>query len=512
MSPTPYAGKPLKRWIWWLLEDPASTAHQWSNGIMSVVVVASVFNMVALADPHLSFAEHAYHLFVDDMFILVFLLEYMLRVWVCSDFTHQFKEGKERAFRRNYRYTMAQLYWAGLVTALRPKLQWMSQPLSIIDMVAILPLFHGLRILRIISVLRLLKLFRYSRRLSFFSGIFRERSYEMVTLLGVAVVSWGLVAAAFYVVERYVNRNVHGFGDAVYWAVISIMTVGYGDITPITPMGKIIAILGVVSGMSVTVIMTSLIVSVLTDRIVVLKEHRMEREIEHLKDHFIICGLAEMGVAVCRFLAGENQKFVGVDLKAERVDDVIRDHVWVALRGDVTEEETWNRLGLARARGVISTIPDDSVNIFLILLVREKRPDCLIVASGATPASEKRLLKVGANRVIAPFQVGGMQMAYAALRPNAMQLLNLAFRRDILELQMEEVVIPHGSVYNSVMLKDSLIRQEFENVIVVGIVAPDGRIEFSPKGGSVLHSGNTLICLGHVDDLERLRKAIEERV
>jgi voltage-gated potassium channel len=383
----------------------------------------------------------------------------------------------------------------------------MIQPLSIVDLLAILPFFRTFRLLRVLRVLRLLKLFRYSHRLSFFTSILEEQSYELVSLVIVGAVMWGVVALAFFAVERHANPDIETLWHAIYWAIITITTVGYGDITPVTPMGQVIAVLGTMTGMWVVVFMTSIIVSALTERIFNLREYRMERQIERMSDHFIVCGLDSLGRAVCRTLEAEHKPFVAIDSVPENVAIGLRER-WKVLRGDVTEEETWERLGLQRARCVISSIVDESINVYIILIVKEQRPDCDIVACGGTRRSEKRLRRVGANRVIAPFEIGGTQMAYTAIRPTAVRFVDLALRREHNELEMEELLIPENSRFDNIQLKDSDIRYGFD-IIVVGILHPEEtKIHFNPGAATILHSGDLLICLGQADDMLRLRKAL----
>ncbi|MBF0159500.1 MAG: NAD-binding protein [Magnetococcales bacterium] len=485
--------------------------HYVFNTIMMVLVLASIVELVLESDPNLTESQFQFYLRVEHFFNMIFLVEYLLRWWICSDFYDNFIAIYTQFKRRTYHVHPAIIVWRAFVYAMRPKISWMTKPMSIIDLLAILPIFWALRVLRVLRVLWLLKLFRYSRRLSFFSSIFRDHSYELISIVGVSLILFSAAAVAFYVVEHGSNERVESIWGALYWSVITIATVGYGDITPITPAGRFIAVLGVLVGMWVPILITSVIVSALSERMVKLKEYRMERQIERLRDHFIVCGLDDLGQAVCRSLKMAGVPFVCIDNRQERVDDALRDG-WVATRADVTEERSWNRLGLQKARGVISAIADESVNVYIILMVRERRPDCFIIVCASSHASEKRLMRVGANRVVSPFQLGGMQMVNMALRPTTVQFIDLAMKRDHLSLDMEELEIPVHSIFANLCLRDSDIRRQFD-IIVVGIV-PESReshdMIFNPNADTMLRAGDVLICLGHPDDLERLRQALND--
>ncbi|MBF0188784.1 MAG: NAD-binding protein [Magnetococcales bacterium] len=499
----------IKRFFYSVVEYQHSTLNQIFNVLMICLVMASVVVMVLEVDPDVAPWDQKFYDFLEDLFIGVFLIEYLLRWWVCSDLSRDFLRERRRAQRRWHRYSLTRLNLYAARKALIVKLRWMVQPMSLVDLVAILPVFRPFRLLRVLRVLRVLKLFRYSQRLSFFTGIIADRSYELMSLLMMAVVSWGMVAVAFFVVERGHNENVTTVWESVYWSIITITTVGYGDITPATTAGRVIAVLGTIFGMWVAVFMTSIIVAALTERIIYLREHRMERMIDRLDDHFIVCGLDALGRAVCRTLEEEQKQFVAIDTDLERVE-MAQKSGWNALSGDITEEDVWEKLGLRRARAVISSVVDESVNVYIILMVREQRPDCFMVACGADDKSKKRLKRVGADRVITPFQVGGRQMALTALRPSAVQLFDMALKRDHVELEMEELEVPDGSCFDGLQLKDSDIRQGYD-VIIVGIATRDGEMRFNPRANERLSAGDVLICLGHLDDLERLRNALLEK-
>ncbi|MBF0308023.1 MAG: NAD-binding protein [Magnetococcales bacterium] len=505
----PSDNQPIKLFFYHFLENPDSRRRDLFNVAMMGVVMFSLATMVLETNPDLTPEEVERFHHLDFGYSLLFLVEYLLRFWVCSDFVQDYRQAFVRRRRRHHRDNETWVRLQATWDAVRPKLLWMRRPMSVVDLLSILPLFGPFRLLRVLRVLRILKLFRYSRRLSFFTVILADRRQELISLSVVMVLVVSMVALAFYIAEHPFNESVHHFWQALYWSVITVTTVGYGDITPVTPLGQGVAMVGVIMGMSVPVFMTSILVTALTERILLLKEQRMERVIERLRGHIIVCGLDPLGWAVCQTLKLEGRKFACIDERQERVEAAMREG-WAAIHGDVTQEEAWERLGLGRASCVISAIGDEATNVYLILIVREHRPDCFVVACGISPDSEKRLLKVGANRVISPFRTGGAQMAYTALRPKALHFLDLVLKRDLVELEMEELIIPPGSVMAGKPLSESNLRRDFD-IIVVGIVPADGELIFNPKADTLLNTGDCLICLGHQDDLDRLMSMLSGR-
>ncbi|MBF0357452.1 MAG: NAD-binding protein [Magnetococcales bacterium] len=500
----------IKQMFYHLLEEPDSPARPKFNLAMMVVVIASISAMVLEVDPSLTQEEIRFFADLEDIFISIFITEYLLRIWVCSDMGESYSLAFSSYNRRNHlpNKFRAILYATG--KALRPKLVWMSQPLAVVDLLAILPVFRIFRLFRVLRVLRVLKLFRYSRRLSFFGSIVKERSYEIFSLITVAFVVWGMVAVAFFVVERGVNPKITTIWESVYWAIITITTVGYGDITPATPTGQTIAVIGTLFGMWVVVFMTSIVVSALTERLVSLTEIRMESQIDRFQNHVIVVGLNSLGRAVCRTLEEGKKPFVGIDVN-DKLVELARKNGWVALQGDVTEDkDLWIRAGVRRAQGVISSVETEVDSVYIILLVRDIVPDCFIVACGATRASEPRLRRVGADRVVAPAQIGGAQMANIVLRPSATEFFDMAFRSDSDEVEMQEMHIPAQSQLDGSKLGELYGHSEFDDVIVVGYIAKDSKdIRFNPKGDVQLNAGDVLICFGQLDDLARFENALK---
>ncbi|MBF0445804.1 MAG: NAD-binding protein [Magnetococcales bacterium] len=477
------------------------------NIFMMLLVISSIGVMILDTNPDLTQSEIEYFQLLDETFTWIFLTEYLLRFWVCSDLRYDFDRAFNRYQRRRLKPTKALTIFHAIKVATSNKIKWMVQPLSIVDLLAILPFFRMFRLFRVFRVFRLLKLFRYSKRLVFFVEIIKERSYELIALFTVAVVIWGMIAIAFYIVEVGVNPQVSNIWEAVYWAIITITTVGYGDITPVTPIGQGVAVIGTLTGMWVIVFMTSIIVSTLTERIVSLRGFKMINKIERMDKHTIICGLDTLGRAVCQSLEKEGRTFVGVDIDQDRVDQAEK-RGWVAIQGDTTQEEVWQKLNLKCAHSIVSTFIDEVSNVYVILLVKEKNPKCLIIVTGESKTSEKRLIKVGADKVVSPYLLGGAQLAHNAIRPNAVQLIDLALKKEHKDLNLEELRVPTKSRLDGIALADTVIRSQF-NIIIVGITRQDREMIFNPSAATVVKNGDSLICMGHDDDLKRFQQYMQ---
>lgn len=495
----------VKMAIYRIMEEPTCQYRRWYHYFMILLVTISIWLLVLEVQNVNNPQAFKFYSTLGEWLTYIFCVEYLLRWWTSTSLVGDYREEVEKYHRRNYQPKHFSEIVRGLSYAARNKLLWMIKPLSIIDLLAVLPMFRAFRLLR---VLHLLKIFRYSRRISFFSDILGERRYEMVSLLYMGVIVWGMVAVAFFIVEHNVNEKVNTLGSAVYWSIITITTVGYGDITPVTELGRLIAAVGVLIGMAVTVMLTSLIVSVFTNRIFNLKEYHMEQKIAQLQNHFIVCGLNALGQFTCECLITEKKKFIAID-HDQKLVDLAMEKGWIAICGDVNDNKTWERARLLSASGVVSAILNEAVNVYIIIMVREINPKCLLVACGNQQHSEQRLLRIGADRVVSPYQNAGQHLAQTAIRPNALHFLNLALNQGYADLVVEEVSIAPGSIFDFCLLRDSKLREDY-NTFAVGVLSQGVKMITTPPSDYRLIAGDVLICLGHKDDQERLKLAARQ--
>lgn len=489
-----------------LLEDPNSKTREKVDFFFSLVVLAALMVVIRDTDPNLSLSNKRILDQLETILTGIFLIEYLLRWWVASDFLDNFRYSYRRHLRRHevghWETTLRATRYA-----LERKWRWMRQPMAIIDLIACLSFFSFFKTIPLFQVFCILKLFRYSRQLSMVKTVLKGHSQELTSILIIAAVLWSLVAIAFFVVERPDNPRITSLWDAYYWMVVTVATLGYGDIVPHTILGQAVAMVGVIAGITITTFITLILITALTERLLYLREHRMEHRIALLTDYYIVCGLSDIGRTVCSNLAAEQKPFVGIDYRPERVEAAAREG-WLAIHGTLQEESTWKRLDLSKSKGVIIAVNDEVINISVVLIVRDLSPNCTIVACGATSSAEKRLLKLGATRVVSPSHIGGLQLTHSALRPTAVHFLDLVLKTDYSELEMEEFPLPHLSSYENTSLRDSRIRSDY-NVIVVSILPRHEKMIFNPQADVIIRPGDTLVCLGHRDDMQRLRETIQ---
>lgn len=298
------------------------------------------------------------------------------------------------------------------------------------------------------------------------------------------------------------------FFDALYMTVITLTTVGYGEVRPLTRIGRAYSMVLMLGGIGVMFYLITGLAKIVVEGEIryALGKRKLQKNIQKLHDHYIICGYGRIGEILARQLKSHHIPFVIVDNKPEAVAG-LEDSGYHVLEGDATREEVLLEAGIERAKGLISVVSSDANNVFITLTARSLNPHVYIVARAAEAGSERKLLRAGADRVESPYELGGRKMAEAILRPNVVTFLELAMKEDV-DLSMEEIPVAASSSLVGMALKDSGIRQQL-NIIVVAIKRADGEMIYNPSPGAQIASGDTLIALGmrkSLDSLEAMAK------
>lgn len=325
--------------------------------------------------------------------------------------------------------------------------------------------------------------------------------------LGVAALFLGVVVitgiAGYHFLEGYT------WLEALYMTIITISTVGFREVRPLSPTGMIFTIALLIGGLGV-VLYTAVTV---TTKVVegefqqFFGRKRMEKRIDALADHYLVCGCGRIGEVICRELASKPVPFVVIEQEEGRVRKV-EEAGYLLLKGDATDEKVLLAAGAMKAKGLFATLPVDADNVFVTLTAKELNPSIFVVARAETERSERTLAHAGANKVISPYAMGGHRMAQAALRPAVVDIIELATHYHSLELQLEEIVVPPGSPCEGVTLRDSGLRQE-PGVIVVAIKQASGGMIFNPSADEKIEAGDRLVALGEVARLRGLERRVE---
>jgi len=284
--------------------------------------------------------------------------------------------------------------------------------------------------------------------------------------------------------------------DAMYATVTTISTVGYGDFYPQTAAGKVFTIVLVFFGVGTMLYTVSLVAQTFVEGTMreLLGRGKLKKAIEKMNGHYIICGCGRIGNLVCKELTQEKVPFVVIDDDPMVIQKVAEDG-FVYYKGDATEDKTLIDSGIKRARGIVCVLPKDAQNLYVILTAKELNPKIYILSRAEEEASEHRLLRAGANRVMSPYTIGGVRMAMAILRPAMLDFIEITTSRQSLELRMEELAVGDGSPIIGKTLEEAEIRQRY-GLIIVAVKKDTGKMIFNPLANYIIQQGDKLISLG----------------
>ena len=318
---------------------------------------------------------------------------------------------------------------------------------------------------------------------------------SLAGLLGVGTIGYRLIEPQF------------SWFDAFYMTLITISTVGFTEVHQLDFSGRVWTSALIMTG----VVLVAFAVGAFLELIVegelaeFLGRRRVTREIKNLSNHWIICGFGRMGAYVASELVHSKRRpgFVVVEMNEDRLRAADVDG-YLTLYGDATQDETLHAAGIDRARGLVSLVATDAENVFICLTARQLSPTLRIIARALDENSENKLLRAGANKVIAPYYVGGLRLSQAILRPAVQDFIDFAMGRQ-LEIDMEEITLAAHAPLAGIQLKDSPIRTELD-LILVAVKRQDGTMLFNPAATTTLLAGDTLIAVGRSENLHKLQE------
>ncbi len=295
--------------------------------------------------------------------------------------------------------------------------------------------------------------------------------------------------------------------DSLYMTVITLSTVGFREVHDLSPIGKVFTIVIIIFGAGIIAYTIGSLVQFMLEGQLqeILGRKKVEKQIDKLKDHFIVCGYGRIGALISREFLARPLPFVVVEKDSALCDRLANDNI-LYVQGDATDDETLIAAGIRRAKGLITAVTSDTENVYITLTARGLNPDLFILARAGEEGSEKKLRRAGASKVISPYVIGATRMAQAVLRPSVVDFIEIATAGQNLELQLEEIRVAETSRLVANTLVSSGIRRDW-GIIIVGIKKGDGQMLFNPAPTTVIEAGDLLITLGEqaaIQNLERI--------
>ena len=318
---------------------------------------------------------------------------------------------------------------------------------------------------------------------------------SVLALLAVVVVG----TSGYMLIEKEQNPSVL---EAAYMTVITISTVGFTEVWKLDPAGRAWTIGVIVFGIgTVSVAFTSLITLFVSGELRYIREKRkMTTTIKDMSGHAILCGYGRMGALATRQMRERGVSIVVVE-KDQSLEESLIDAQLSHVIGDATDDEVLRKAGLATAMALVAVLPHDADNIYVTLTAHSLRPELSIIARAEQPATEAKLKRAGATRVICPQVMGATRIANVLTRPNVVDLVEMATKG--VDLEIDEYVVGEHSSFAGTTLRESALREK-TGASVVAIKRADGETLFNPDPDASLETGDTLVLVGPAGVSSRL--------
>lgn len=317
----------------------------------------------------------------------------------------------------------------------------------------------------------------------------------------------GTVVFAAVIAAGTIGYAALGFSalDAVYQTIITVSTVGFGTLHPFGTAGKVFTMVLILVGVGTALYTFTAALEVLLDGHMrdLVRRRRMEREIDRMTGHVIVCGWGRVGREVVRFLANTRRAVVVVDRDHERIVDIPH----ASVIGDVTDDATLEAAGIAKAGTLVAALDTDADNLYVTVAARSLRPDLQIIARARSEASEPKLLRAGADHVVNPQRLGGDRMAGFAIQPHVVDFVDVVMHDGTLEFRLEEVTVSAGSPLRNESLR-SIRLHDRTGALVLAVRHADGSFVTNPSPGMLISEGDVLIGIGTAAQLDALSQLV----
>jgi voltage-gated potassium channel len=337
----------------------------------------------------------------------------------------------------------------------------------------------------------------------------RSRFLLSLGLLTFVVLGCGLL---FWALEG----SAYSLFDSIYFALITISTVGYSELPrmELMPFSRVLVMVMIVAGVGTVAFFQSSLTAVMVEGVIgrAWRRRRMDRKIAELKGHTIVAGCGRTGRFVIEELIGSDTPFVVIDkdeaLLEELNEELGGKLLWVV--GDATDDQSLKAAGVERATGLVTALTDDPENVFVTISTRSLNPQIRIVSKVVAFGAEAKLERAGANATVSPHRIGGLRLVTELLRPHTAEFLDQMMRgTGEGQLRFDDVQVMRGTRYDGQTLREAAIRDK-ANVLVVAIRGADGKFSYNPPAEQRIQAGSYIVVLGTRDGVEVLREMMAD--
>jgi len=478
-----------KHFFYNILENSDNNYKRYVDLFMITLIFISVAILIREVKSHV---EDSLVFFNNFVISFIFLMEYILRLWVSSSVTQTIIDQHEHDLLIGEKFRLSKALKKTLFT----KLKYIFSFKALIDLFAILPFFHQLRLLRMFILFRVFKLFRYAKSIQTFTSVLKAKKFEFLTLSIFASIVVFVSSVVIYVIEaNNPDATISTFFEAVYWSIVTISTVGYGDISPLSSEGRVVAMFVIVAGIGVYSFTTSLIVTSFTEKLDEIKDLKLIDDVSKIQSFYLICGYENISREVAKRLCKNNDVIV-LEEDPIKVESAKKDG-FIALNYDPGSTESYKRLRIdiqKQVKAILCLGQSDVENVYTALTIRSFNQDIFILSILKNSTNRAKLTFAGVNEIVYDKELIGAVSKEFVGKPVAFEAIH-ALHSSHYDVEVEELLIDERILesYNYV--------GEFNNkkyrIVLLGIYRQSKEeFVFNPSDEEPIEFGDYLLVIG----------------
>jgi len=474
-----------------------------------IFMIILIFSSVSILIYEVKRDVHDYlNMFNSYVISIVFFIEYILRLWISSSVSTVIIHQDEYSDLLGKEFSL----WFVVKRVVRDKLKYILSPKAIIDLLAIMPFFHELRLLRIFILFRVFKIFRYAKSFQTFSSVLASKKFEFFTLAMFASIVIFVSSILIYVMEANDPKSpISSLYEAFYWSIVTISTVGYGDVVAVSHEGRFVAIVVILSGIAVMAFTTSLFVSAFTEKLEEIKENKTILDVSKAKNICIICGYENIAKEVAKKLINSHFEVLILDEDEHRVLNAKKDGLTV-LDYDPGAIDSYKKLNIdlsTRVKAILCLREDDVENVYTALTVRSLSKDVYMMSLLINQANRNKLLHSGVNEILYDKEFIGLVVKEYVGQPVAFEAIH-EFRSEDSKIKIKEITITERIVSTTAMVKE--LENKSFRVLLLGIYKKSSkRFFFNPLEDTLLESGDIILVMGNYMFIKEFEKNLAHK-
>ncbi len=495
-----------KRFFSNILENNKNKYKKYIDIFMVILIFISVAVLIREVKHHVN---DELMFFSNYIISFIFFIEYILRLWINSSVS---KIIVARAEHDTFLHREVNLLKA-FKQVLKVKFAYILSPQALIDLFAILPFFHELRLLRMFILFRVFKLFRYAKSFQTLASVLGTKKFEFLTLGIFAAIVIFISSVLIYVMEGNNPASpINTLFEAVYWSIVTISTVGYGDMVPVTHEGRFVALLVIMAGISVLAFTTSLFVSAFTEKLDEIREIKIIEDVSKLKKFYLVCGYESVSREVARKLSSSGNNVIIIDENLQRIERAKKDG-FTALNYNPGRVESYENLNIdmkKQVKAVLCLREDDIENVYAALTIRSINKDVFILSLLINDSNRQKLDFAGINTVVYPQELIGLITKELIGKPVAFEVIH-ELRSENADVKIDELGVTQRIVDNFPTVGE-LGNKEFRVVLLGVYKHKRDRFYFNPIDDTLLEIGDYLLVVGYQIFILEFEKYLHTKV